>query len=139
MSALPIENNKILVCITAQQNSHRLIDKGYEEARLKNAELHVLHVTKGTDILSSTTSTKILQDLFSYSGKVGATVHGVCGNDIFPTIRAFIAKHSITHAIFGETANSIQSIPQMDCLIKDALDNVEVVILKRTEEVPSIV
>ena len=43
---------KILACITIQQNSRRLIKKGAELAEQLGGELHILHVEQGNSILA---------------------------------------------------------------------------------------
>ena len=38
---------RVLVCITSQANSERLIDMAAETADMLNGELHILHVQRG--------------------------------------------------------------------------------------------
>ena len=52
---------KILVCITIQQNSKRLIKKGAELASQVEGELHILHVEHGSSILSQSDAGELLQ------------------------------------------------------------------------------
>ena len=42
--------NKILVCITIQENSKRLMKKGYDLAKSSGGELHILHIRHGETI-----------------------------------------------------------------------------------------
>ena len=51
-SAAPKGTDKVVACITAQYNSERLIDTAAEVADKFNAELHILHVNKGTSIFN---------------------------------------------------------------------------------------
>ena len=58
--------NKVLVCITIQQNSKRLIQKGFELAQSVDGELHVLHIRKGETIFDTPNSTSLFEELFVY-------------------------------------------------------------------------
>ncbi len=93
---------KVLVCITPQSNSVRLIQKGHEIATTIGAELHILHVEKGDSILVNSDSTALLQHLFDYGSELNGIVHGLCGEDVVETIIAFIKSEGITNVLLGE-------------------------------------
>jgi len=94
--------DKILVCITPQSNSRRLIYCGYERARDSNGYLAILNVERGQSICTKPESAEILQQLFDYAAECGATVHALCSNDVAETIIKFIRNERITHLILGE-------------------------------------
>lgn len=122
--------NKILVCITAQSNSHRLIDKGNEAAQKNNGTLHILHVEKGNDIFKS--SDKLLQELFNYASTLGGIVHGLCSDDVVQTIMQFIKGEEITHIVLGEppAAENIKPL-DIDAILRDKMPHLEIIILRR--------
>ena len=121
--------SKILVCITAQSNSTRLIDKGNETAKEHGGELIVLYVEKGDNVFATEESPRILQELYSYAARLGGVVTGLCGDDVFLIIKKFIADNQITHVVFGESNEGTGKNPIAD--FTDALINVEVVVLPR--------
>lgn len=129
---------KVLVCITPQSNSHRLINKGYYVAKNHKAQLDILHVSKGNDILSVEKTPEILQELFNYASGLGASVHGVCGMEIIVTIKEFIQKNEITHVVFGEPPKEIENDKSVAYIIKESFKNVNIIVLKRDEIVPEI-
>lgn len=94
--------NKVLVCITIQQNSKRLIEKGYEIAQKINGELHVIHIRKGETIFESPESSQLFEELFAYGSELGGQVHFLCSTDIPLTINDFIVHNAITHLVIGK-------------------------------------
>ena len=62
-------NPKILVGITIQENSRRLIDEGHRLSNELNAPLHILHIRKGETIFDHPDSSKLLDELFTYGGE----------------------------------------------------------------------
>ncbi|MDR3239471.1 MAG: hypothetical protein LBT44_05230 [Clostridiales bacterium] len=98
--------NKTLVCVTPQANGKRLIDKGYQIVSAIGGELHILHVERGNRIFGSEESSQLLQALFDYASERDGVVHGICGEDVFETIKRFIKEEGITHAIFGASPAS---------------------------------
>lgn len=95
-------NKKILVCITPQSNSKRLIDYAYDISKKNSGELYILHVEKGNNIFMRTESSAILQELFDYGSELGGVVHAVCGEDITDTIQSFVKEQEITCIVLGE-------------------------------------
>ena len=94
---------KVLVCITPQVNSKRLIDKGKEIAAdiAGGAELFILHVSKGRNIIDSAESVALLELLFTYAGKLGGSVLGMASDDVYKAIKKFIIKETITNVVLG--------------------------------------
>ncbi len=94
-------NEKVLVCITIQENSRRLISEGFNIAEKLNAPLNILHVRKGETIFDHPESSALLEDLFGYGSELGGEVHFLCSSDIIQTIREFIIENKITHLVLG--------------------------------------
>lgn len=92
---------KVLVCITAQSNSKRLIDIAAENADRLNAELHILNVQKGTSIFNDKDMPRRIQDLFSYGTEKGGMIHAYCDEDIPGIISSFVRNEGITDIILG--------------------------------------
>lgn len=115
---------KILVCITPQSNSKRLIDKGSNSIFNIDDELYILHVTKGSNLLLDPESIDLIQKLFTYASSLGGIVQGLCGEDIYKTIKKFIVENMITHVVVGTP--------------KGQLPNEETIIDKLKRELPYI-
>lgn len=92
---------KVLVCITAQSNSRRLIDKGAEVCDECGGELHILHVQKGDNIFDNEDTPRLLSELFEYGSVQGGMIHALCGEDVPACIGAFIAEQEITRLVLG--------------------------------------
>ncbi len=100
--AAPVGTNKVVVCITAQQNSERLINEASAEADKLNAELHILNVNKGTSIFNNSETPMLIEKLFAYGSAKGGMVHMICSEDVADAIGGFIDEYSITHIVLGE-------------------------------------
>lgn len=99
---------KVLVCITPQSNSKRLIDMGSDISNKIYAELHILHVEIGKNILNSNESTLLLQHLFEYGSALGGTIHGICGDEAYTIIKEFVKELLITDIVLGmPTENNV--------------------------------
>lgn len=94
--------NKVLVCITIQENSKRLIHKGSELAHSIDGELHVLHIRKGETIFDNPNSSSLFEELFVYGSELGGEVHFLCSSDVIHTISDFISNNGITHVVVGK-------------------------------------
>lgn len=106
------ETEKVLVCITAQENSLRLISEGFEIAKQLDAPFHILHIKKGNTIFDGPESGKLLDNLFKYGTKLGGEIHFLCSESISDTITDFIKTNAITHLVIGESpANVISCSP----------------------------
>lgn len=129
-------NNKVLVCITIQENSRRLISKGHEFATKEDAELHILHIRKGDTIFDHADSSNLLENLFAYGSELGGEVHFLSSNNVPETISNFIIDNHISHIILGEAPTNIaleNNIGIFDQL-KDTLSEIEVTVIPREEK-----
>lgn len=104
-------NKKILVCITPQSNSKRLIDYAHNISAKSSAELHILHVEKGNNIFLRTESSGILQELFDHGSELGGVVHAVCGEDITGSIKSFVKDNEISCIVLGEPPENAKNTP----------------------------
>lgn len=127
---------RVLVGITVQENSRRLIKKGAEIAKHKNGQLHILHVQKGTNIFTNSYTPELLQELYEYASGLGAETHAVCGEDIGETLIKFIKDMKITTMILGERPEHIKINSDRDIITKIhlAVPELELVILKRNSK-----
>ncbi len=130
-----IKKEKILVGITVQENSKRLIKKSSEIANQKNGQLHILHVQKGNNIFMHKHTPELLQELYQYGSELGGEIYAICGEDICQTIIEFIKKHEIDCMILGEKPKNIYHNKDNDVLkkIKDTFPNIEIIIIQREE------
>lgn len=128
-------DNKVLVGITIQENSRRLISAGAELAKSLNAPLHILHIRKGITVFDNPESSLLLQELFSFGGELGGEVHFLCSDHVKQSIFDFIRENHITHFVIGETpvAFSEQRNTVGNTLLSH-LSNIEVTVLPRQNE-----
>jgi K+-sensing histidine kinase KdpD len=117
---------KILVGITVQNNSRRLIKCGYDLACSKCGQLHILHVQKGNNIFLEATAPELLQELYQYASELGGETHALCGEDVGDCIIRFIEDFGITHMILGESDK------------KTAFDNDNALVRKIEEKFPEL-
>jgi K+-sensing histidine kinase KdpD len=99
---------KVLVCVTAQKNSKRLIDKGREIAVDKRAQLHILNVVIGKNMFTTESETELIQLLFNYASEFGGVVHALCGEDVYEIIKSFIKEEMVTNIVVGAPPREIR-------------------------------
>lgn len=126
-------NYKVLVGITIQENSRRLIAEGLNLSQSIDAPLHILHIRKGETIFDRPESSELLSDLFAYGGELGGEVHFLCSNNIPETITSFIKENNITHLVIGETPNGNTISPGSSVYeqLKSQIGDIEIVVLPR--------
>ncbi|WMI81451.1 hypothetical protein [Anaerotignum sp. MB30-C6] len=99
---------KVLVLVTAQKNSLRLIDYGFSLSLADDAELHILHVQKGNSVFEGKDSLKRLQELVDYGGRMGACIHVQCDLNVAQCVSRFVKKEGITRVVLGEAPQEKQ-------------------------------
>jgi len=122
---------KVLVCITPQSNSHRLIQKAAAIAEEKQGELNVLHIEKGSNVFATKESPKLLQTLFEYSAQFGGTCHAVCGEDVPAAMVAFMKSERIACVVFGEPPVGQAGVPAIVETVQMALPQLEMRMIPR--------
>lgn len=123
--------NKVLVCITIQENSKRLIRKGHELASSFDSELHLLHIRKGDTIFENAGSSELFEELFIYGSELGGQAHFLCSDNVSNTIAEFIANYQITHLVIGQAPLEAHS-PVFEELQR-ILKHIEIVVLDRKD------
>jgi K+-sensing histidine kinase KdpD len=106
-SSAPKGTHRVLVCITAQSNSERLIDAAALVADKNNAEFHILNVNKGTSIFNNSKTPLLLEELFEYGTERGGMVHMLCSDNVAKSIGDFIKEYGITTIVLGEPPKKI--------------------------------
>ena len=124
-------NPKILVGITIQENSRRLIDEGARLSKELNAPLHILHIRKGATIFDHPDSNKLLEELFTYGGELGGEVHFVCGEHVAQTFTNFVKENHFTHLVIGEApSHLVRKSPSVYDKLTNSLKNFEIISLQ---------
>lgn len=123
---------KVLVGITIQENSRRLIDEGSRLSKELNAPLHILHIRKGETIFDNPESSQLLDELFTYGGELGGEVHFLCGEHVSQTFLNFVKDNQITHLVIGENPTHLTAkVPSVYDKITNALNDIEIIALQR--------
>ena len=129
---------RVLVCITAQCNSKRLINEGAKVADAANGELHILHVQRGDSIFNNADTPRLLEELFAYGAKRGGMIHFYCDEDITECIGRFVKNNGITKMVLGEPpVDNTSAQKKIEKRLGIALNNIQtpldVVVVKRNE------
>ncbi len=127
--------NKVLVCITAQSNSKRLMDCGHDIASKSEGELHILHVLKGDSVFNNPDTPVLLQELFDYGTKEGGMIHAFGAENVSKSIGDFVKNERMTKIILGEPPREMKK-PETHFkgIVKEMPDGVELIILNRKKE-----
>lgn len=128
---------KVLVCITIQGNSRRLIEKGSKLALENNAQLHILHVEKGMSIFQNPDSATLLEELFEYGKELGGVVHFISDQEVAQRIITFIRDMDISKVVLGETMKGkLHKILKKDIsrYISSEAKDLEVLVLERNKK-----
>lgn len=129
---------RILVCITAQCNSKRLINEGAKVADEANGELHIIHVQRGDSIFNNADTPRLLEELFDYGAKRGGMIHFYCDEDVTECIGKFVEKNGITKMVMGEPLiDNVVTEKKIEKKLGRVLNGVQlpldVVVVKRNE------
>ena len=130
-------NNKVLVGITIQENSRRLISEGAHIAQSLDAPLDILHIRKGETIFDTPDSSELLSSLFAYGSTLGGEVHFLSSNHVTKTITDFIKVNNITHLVIGESPNgdSLSVTSTVYNKLKVSLGEITLIVLPREDSV----
>ena len=133
-----LKKEKILVCITIQSNSKRLIEKGAEIAKETEGKLHILHVEKGMSIFENPDAIKMLEELFEYGKELGGEVHFVSDENVAKRIVTFVKDMEINKIILGQTmSNIINKMLKKDVnsTVTNKAKDLDVLILERPKHI----
>ena len=139
-ASAPMGTNKVVACITAQYNSERLIDTAAEVADKFNADLHILHVNKGSSIFINDNTPIMLDKLFEYGSERGGMIHMLCSEDVAKAIGDFIEEYGITKIVLGEPPAKFVEMQKIKESEFDKIEKVlhrckvEIIIVKREKE-----
>lgn len=123
---------KVLVGITIQENSRRLIAEGHKLAKELDAPLHILHIRKGETIFDKPESRELLEALFAYGGELGGEIHFLCSNHVSQTFTDFVKENAFTHLVIGESpAHLSLKTPSVHDKITDKLSDINITVLSR--------
>lgn len=119
----------VLVCVTGQQSSSRLIHRGAQLAQQRGAALLVLSVSgSGVNLLSNPDVSQALNDLYRLSGEVGAEMTMLHHTDAHRAICDFVKERGVTHLILGEgkpgsafIVNLMRALPQVAFTVESTL------------------
>lgn len=97
----------ILVLVTLQYASARLIRKGVDVAMKKGCPLHVLHVTSPDKVQGEPAiNAKVLDYLYALSGEAGAEMCVIAAEVPVTAIANYAQKHGVRQLIMGGGENS---------------------------------
>lgn len=98
-----MKNEKVLVCITVQENSMGLISKGAAIAERLNGQLNIVHIEKGKSIFENPEGIRLLEKLFDYGKQLGGEVHFISDESVAERIVIMTEEMGITRLVLGET------------------------------------
>lgn len=108
-----MEAENVLVCVTAQTTSHRLIQKAADIAREQDLPLLVLAVLgSGPNLLELPHVAATLDALYARASHVGAEMTIITDKDPQKAISGFVSKRHSTHLVMGQgngSPNSLQN------------------------------
>lgn len=117
----------VLVCVTGQKSSARLIHKGAEVAREHGAALLVLSVSgSGLNTLTNPAVAEALDELYRLSCAVGAEMTMLHAHDAHKAICAFCRQRGVTRLVLGQARDGssafvtslMRALPQVALIIE---------------------
>lgn len=106
LSYEPSVKSRIMVCITPQKSSRRLVERGAQRAKETNGEFCVVYVNKNSDISQDLKENEVLLELFDMAQKLGGRVSILVGKKISKTLAEFARENNITEIIVGKSLRS---------------------------------
>ncbi len=126
--------NKVLVCVTPQRNSFRLIKKGANYAKEFDADLFVLYVQKDLDLTKDKKTAELIDELFNLTSQQEGAMYIEVSDNISSSIVDFINKNNVTHVMLGQTmATKIEKLLKKDVVsrVTSKAEGVQFLILER--------
>lgn len=130
---------RVLVCITSQINSERLIDRAASLADELNGELHILHVQQGNSIFNNSDTPEMMHRLCQYGSEKGGAIHFYCDEDVAKCIGGFVSQKGITRLVIGQPpVNNIKDIKKLQeaaqKVLKCIKEPVEIIVIPREDD-----
>ncbi len=98
--------NSVLVCVTQQKTSSKLIQKGVELSRDEKSCLNVIHVVNENDkLLYGLSDGDALEYLFEITKEVGANLVVKRSKDVIKSIVDYATETNCTHIVLGSSKN----------------------------------
>lgn len=99
-----MKKSNIMVCVTQQKNSERLILTGAKLKKDDKDNLYVIHVvSENQSFLNHNNDGEALEYLFRVSQGVGADLTVLRAEDVFDSMVEFAIDHDITNIVIGES------------------------------------
>ncbi len=109
-----MENANIMVCVTQQKNSKRLILTGSEIKKNDDDNLYIIHVvTENQSFLNQNNDGKALEYLFRVAQEAGAELTVLRSEEVLDTMIEFALENEITDIVIGKSPDeSADSLPE---------------------------
>lgn len=95
----------VVVCVTAREESVRLVRRGFRLAERLHGELHVLHVVPAGR-RPSQGEQNALEHVWETARNLGAETHEVKGDDVAAEIVDFVVARRATFLVLGQSVRS---------------------------------
>jgi two-component system sensor histidine kinase KdpD len=95
----------VVVCVTAREDSVRLVRRGFRLAERMHGELHVIHVDRSGSA-GSAEGRRALDHVFEIARDLGARTHEVKGIDVASEVVDFVVAHRATFIVLGQSVRS---------------------------------
>ena len=118
------ETHCVLACVTVQKNCARLIRRGQELAREREAPLRVLHVSPGKNMPASPETAAILNELFSLAHEADAEMNIVSDPDAAAAIARCAAEWKADVLVLGPDRSGTAT--RVRALLGDGIEIVRV-------------
>ena len=137
------KEERILVCITAQENSKRLISRAADIADLCDGELHIIHVQNKDNIFGKGSDMELLQKLFVYGSEKGGMVHFCCYENIDECIGRLTKDMDITKIVFGQSSENVMLsreviLEKLNQVLKYVSKSVEIIAIPKQDGIEDI-
>jgi len=137
------KEERILVCITAQENSKRLISRAADIAEVCGGELHIIHVQNKDRVFGKESDMELLQKLFVYGSEKGGMVHFCCYENIDECIGRLTKDMGITKIMFGQPSEGVilskkMVLEKLNQILKYVPKSVEIIAVPRQDGIDDI-
>lgn len=122
--------NNIMVCVTQQKTSEKLIKVGYDIFKeMESASLFVIHVVNENDkLLYNLSDGDALEYLFEITKELGADLVVKRSKNVVSTLIDFAQENSISHVVMGSAGN-VKVGKNFEQKLKAKLKDIEFIIV----------